>query len=192
MHSNGRFCSLIAISISLLSLVQAVPATILSFPVRIDGCVRFKYNSTSAFSVPRFHVKSPTDDIEVFYCNPGQQIPPDEAYPAITAAITEALSYLPEHAGDTIPRNAFQKSSIFRPSRDRVTTFVHTVGGHKLGWLELLELLMEVQAYIGGSGKDSRHQHFHEFEFHVSYDDEKIAVGRFQYVPGRTASQKRF
>ena len=29
------------------------------------------------------------------------------------------------------------------------------------------------------------------FEFHVLYEDGKIAVGRFQYVPGRAASQKR-
>lgn len=68
---------------------------------------------------------------------------------------------------------------------------MHTVGGHELGWLELLELLMEVQTYMGGDGKGRRHQHFHEFEFHVLYEDEKIAVGRFQYVPGRAASQKK-
>ena len=190
MHSNELVCSLIAI-ISLPSFVQAAPANRISSSVRNDGCVRFKSNSTSAFPLPNVHTNSQTDDLEVYYCNRGKPIPSDEAYPAITSAITEVLSYLPKHTKDIIPGGVYQNSAIFRPSRDRVTTFVHTVGGHKLEWLDLLELLMEVQTYIGGDGKGSRYQHFHEFEFHVLYEDEKIAVGRFQYVPGRTASQKK-
>ena len=175
-----------------ITLVQAVPAkSNLLSPARNDRCLRFKHNSTSAFRLPNLHANFPEDEFEIFYCNPGQPIPPEEAPSAITAALTEVLRYLPEHSGDTIPGDAFQKSAIFRPSRDRVATFVHTVGGHKLGWLELWELLIEVQTYIGGPGKDERHQHFHEFEFHVMYDNEKIAVGRFQYLHSRAAVQKQ-
>ena len=190
MPSIRLFCFLFAF-ISLASLIQAVPANSISSPIRNHACVSFKTNSTSAFAPPNSHPNSGTEDFEIFYCNRGAPIPADEAFPAITSAITQVLSLLPKHTKDTIPGDTFQNSAIFRPSRDRVTTFVHTVGGHKLEWLDLLELLMEVQTYIGGDGKDSRHQHFHEFEFHVRYDDEKIAVGRFQYIPGRAASQKK-
>ena len=118
MHPNRLVCRLIAIVISSLSLIQAVHANNLSSAVRNDDRVRFKYNSTSAFHMPNFHANYQTDEVEVFYCNPGQPISPDEAYPAITSAITEVLSYLAEHTKGSIPGGAFQESSFFRPKVD--------------------------------------------------------------------------
>ena len=171
-------------------LVRALPARPISSPLVKSTCVRSGINSTSISRALRFSPNNPTNALDIFFCNPGEPIPADEAISALSSAITDVLTYLPYHRDDPIPGQAFQKSTVFWPSKDRVTTFVHTVRDHELAWLELAQILTEIQGYMGGAGGGPRQQRFHELEFHVRYENEEIALGRIQYTPGEQLARR--
>lgn len=97
--------------------------------------------------------------------------------------ITDISPDLRHHPWDPIPDNAFQRGKFFKPTGDRVAVFVHTVRDEVLSWLELAQILTEVETYMVGPGGDPRKQHFHELEFHVRSHEGEIAVGRVQFVP---------
>ena len=132
--------------------------------------------------------------LKVYFCKTGEPIPPGEVIGALSNAMTDVLPHLENHPIDPIPGRSFQKSTLFRPDGDRVTVFLHTVGGYDLTWLGLARVLTEVEGYIDGTGGPPRRQHFHELAFFVRDDDNlEVAVGRIQYIPGQVprATERR-
>lgn len=163
-------------------IVEAFPIANSPSPSLHQICARSTANNTTAIHALGFPPNSPANSLAVFFCNPGASIPPDEAISTLGTAITDILHSVRRVPYDPIPGQAFSKSVLFRPNGDRVTAFVHAVGGAVLLWIDLVQILAEVQMRL--------QQHPQELHFFVRTDRGEVAVGRVQYVPGQTAGEK--
>ena len=133
----------------------------------------------------------PTSDLYIEYHDPGEHIPYDETKKAFANALAETLPHLEHHPDDAIPNQYFLYGTTFRPSRDRITLSVYTVGGLDISWTALAVILLTVKGYMEGDGGSPRQQpHSYEMRFRVKEfkEGEEVAVGRVMYLPGfRTA-----
>lgn len=178
-------------TITLCLIVRALPTHISLLPSLHQMCGRSTKFGTTSNRALDFSPFRPVNGLDIFFCNRGEPIPPDEAKSALSKSITDILPHLRNHAWDPIPDNAFQKGLFFRPTGDHVAVFVHTVGYEVISWLELAQILTEVETYMVGPSGDPRKQHFHELEFHVRSHEGEIALGRIQFVPRDIPTQQK-
>ena len=170
-------------TITLCSITEGSPVDINRLPLLHQACeipTRNGVISNGALDVSPFR---PVNGLNVFFCNAGEPIPPAEAMSALRTMITDIMPNLRHHPWDPIPDNTFQKGKFFKPTGDRVAVFVHTVRDEVLSWLELAQILTEIETYMVGPGGGPRTQHFQELAFHVRSHEGEIAVGRVQFVP---------
>ena len=159
--------------------VSAAPALITTHLPLDHGLVQPIMNST------RLH--GPTNGLYIEYHDLGEHIPYEETKKAFADALADTLPHLQHHPDDAIPNQYFLHSTIFRPSRDRVTLSVYTVGGLDISWTALAGILLTVKGYMEGDrGSPRQRPHSYEMRFRVKdfKEGEEVAVGRVLYMQG--------
>ena len=159
--------------------VSAAPASLTTLLPLNHALVQPISNST------RLH--GPTNGLYIEYHDPGEHIPYEETKKAFTDALAETLPHLEHHPDDAIPNQYFLHGTTFRPSRDRVTLSIYTVGGLDISWTALASILLTVKGYMEGDrGSPRQRPHSYEMRFRVKdfKEGEEVAVGRVIYMQG--------
>lgn len=163
--------------------VSAAPASLATHVPLKHALVQPIINST--------RLQGPANDMYIEYHDPGEHIPYEETKKAFADAIAKTLPHLQHHPDVAIPNQFFLHSTMFRPSRDRVTVSVYTVGGVDITWTALAVILLTVKGHMEGSGGSPRQRPYsHELGFRVmdGKEGEEVAVGRVLYVQGFRAA----
>ena len=183
LHTLAHF---FAYALAVIRCVSASPAFVIPYPLFNHTLVQPITNST------RLH--GPNYDMYIEYHDPGEHIPYEETKKAFADALARTLPHLQHHPDVAIPNQFFVHSITFRPSRDRVTVSVYTVGGLDITWTALAAILLTVKGHMEGSGgSHGQRPQSHELGFRVMDENEgeEVAVGRVLYVQGfRTATAK--
>lgn len=183
MSSLHILAQIFAYTFAVIRCVSATPAFLIPRSPLNHALVQPTTNNT------RLH--GPTNDLYIEYLNPGEHIPYEETKKAFADTLAKTLPHLEHHPDVAIPNQFFLHSTMFRPSRDRVTVSVHTVGGRDITWTALAVILLTVKGYMEGSGGSPRQlPHSHEMGFRVmdEKEGEEVAVGRVLYAQGFRAA----
>ena len=134
---------------------------------------------------------NPSNELSIFFTNPGGSIPAAELRHTLSIASADVLAYLPHSADSPIPESFFERNISFPETGDSVYVSVYAFG-IGLSWLQLSHTLVILQGYVRGMGPGHPDTHYQQLEFYVQLaPGVEVAHGAVGIAPGAKAVAKR-